>query len=305
MGGPTLAKPLRGMMPPARAAEAVIAAIAHREPPALLAELAPDVEFFGPEVRMARGIDEVTRWLGSLGHTYPGYEFVSRKVLVAGNLAAVDCVLTSSRLGDLRLMGVDLPAREASISQPMGIVLRSDEAGVAELHVYYDQLRILETLGIFGDVAPAGTIDWPSGGAHQTQVDPGFPATMYGLWNQADLAGLAAMHDADCEYITPIGEYRGRPAVAEYIDGFVAAFSRVSLRSTGDIIDGDMVATRWDLRATHSGPLELPTGSIPATGRAFTLHGVNLMEVQSGRIRRYRAYFDRFEMLADLGLLPE
>ena len=63
------------------------------------------------------------------------------------------------------------------------------------------------------------------------------------------------------------------------------------------IAEGDQVMVRWILRGTHSGPFL----GLPATGRAFSVDGVNIFRIAGGRIVERWSFFDVTALLAQLG----
>jgi steroid delta-isomerase-like uncharacterized protein len=56
----------------------------------------------------------------------------------------------------------------------------------------------------------------------------------------------------------------------------------------------------WRLAGTHKGDL----GPLPATDRFVTLHGIHYVELDDDRVRRARGFFDLYEAVTQLGLMP-
>ena len=67
---------------------------------------------------------------------------------------------------------------------------------------------------------------------------------------------------------------------------------------------GDEVVVLGHFRGTHSGDLQSPGGTLPASGNALDLRFADYFKVQGGRIVDHGAYFDQMEMLGQLGALP-
>jgi steroid delta-isomerase-like uncharacterized protein len=63
---------------------------------------------------------------------------------------------------------------------------------------------------------------------------------------------------------------------------------------------GRFVAAPCKLTGTHRGALE----GLPATRRFVVVHGVVWCELRSGRLLRVRAFFDRYDAVVQLGVLP-
>jgi steroid delta-isomerase-like uncharacterized protein len=62
------------------------------------------------------------------------------------------------------------------------------------------------------------------------------------------------------------------------------------------LIDGDRIAWRWTLTATHAGPLF----DVPATGRRVTLSGVNFQRLEAGRVAEHWTVADFAGLLRQL-----
>jgi predicted ester cyclase len=68
--------------------------------------------------------------------------------------------------------------------------------------------------------------------------------------------------------------------------------------------EGDRVASRWTGSGTHAGPLDLPTGPLPATGNSISFDEIRIDRHAGGRIAESWWIPDRFTLWAQLGLLP-
>jgi len=68
--------------------------------------------------------------------------------------------------------------------------------------------------------------------------------------------------------------------------------------------EGDRVTSRWTGRGTHTGPLNLPAGSVPATGNAISFDEIRIDRHADGRIVESWWIPDRFTLWMQFGLLP-
>jgi hypothetical protein len=59
-----------------------------------------------------------------------------------------------------------------------------------------------------------------------------------------------------------------------------------------------------DPRGTHNGPLDLPSGTLPATGKAVEFDGVQMFIVEGGKLTHMRHYLDLLTMLSQVGAIP-
>lgn len=67
------------------------------------------------------------------------------------------------------------------------------------------------------------------------------------------------------------------------------------------ITEGDRIVVRWTNRGTHVGEF----AGIPATGRAFTIAGIDIYRVADEQLCEHWHVIDQLGMLAQLGLLPQ
>jgi predicted ester cyclase len=67
------------------------------------------------------------------------------------------------------------------------------------------------------------------------------------------------------------------------------------------IIGGDRVVVRWTNSGTHISEF----AGIPATGRTFTIGGIDIYRVEEDLLAEHWHVVDQLAMLGQLGLLPE
>jgi steroid delta-isomerase-like uncharacterized protein len=68
------------------------------------------------------------------------------------------------------------------------------------------------------------------------------------------------------------------------------------------LVEGDAIAYRWVLKATHTG--FSPSLPIPPTGKEVTLIGCSLLHVKDGKFVDEWEYWDQTALLEQLGVLP-
>ena len=84
---------------------------------------------------------------------------------------------------------------------------------------------------------------------------------------------------------------------------FLEAFSDLRFTVDCTIAQGDTVVYCWRARGTHDGPLPLPIGTVPPTGRPAEIPGVLVTTVRDGQIVREETYWNLLEQLTQLGLM--
>jgi steroid delta-isomerase-like uncharacterized protein len=85
-----------------------------------------------------------------------------------------------------------------------------------------------------------------------------------------------------------------------FMGSICAAFPDARIAIEDAVADGDMVASRWTLTATHRGDFQ----GVPPTGRRVTMRGVDFSRVVDGRIAEHWAQFDLLAVMQQIGALP-
>jgi steroid delta-isomerase-like uncharacterized protein len=67
-------------------------------------------------------------------------------------------------------------------------------------------------------------------------------------------------------------------------------------------VAGNTVILELTWRGTHRGPLQTPTGQIPATGKPIEIRACQIVDVKDGKVQAVRHYFDMATMLVQLGV---
>jgi steroid delta-isomerase-like uncharacterized protein len=67
-------------------------------------------------------------------------------------------------------------------------------------------------------------------------------------------------------------------------------------------VSGNTVVIELTWRGTHTGPLNLPSGPVPGTGKRIELRACNVFEITGDKASMQRQYFDMGTMLRQLGI---
>jgi len=123
--------------------------------------------------------------------------------------------------------------------------------------------------------------------------------------NAHDLDTVVAMISPSAQVRTPIGSFTGGEAYREWILMQFRAIPDFTHELRGITVESDNAAA-FELHAfgTHTGPMDLPSGEVPATGKKIDMLGADFWRLENGLIIEYNLYFDRFEFLTQLGALP-
>jgi len=123
----------------------------------------------------------------------------------------------------------------------------------------------------------------------------------FDAWNAHNPDAILKSLASRGHYSDPCGgENLSGEGLKNYTNAIFTAFPDVHFAITSTTDDGaNKFTVEWVGKGTHKGPL---LGS-PATGRTFTWPGVDLIEVQDGKVLSCRGYFDQLTLLKQLGLL--
>ena len=135
--------------------------------------------------------------------------------------------------------------------------------------------------------------------------------TLYDLMNshRTDPAWLdksLAFFAEDCEVIDiPSGTIsHGPDGYKQLILFFEEGFPDSGIEITNLFATQDQAIVEFIGRGTNTGPLHLPTGDVPPTGRAVEMRFCDVYRVSEGKIVNYRSYYDALGFLQQLGLIP-
>ena len=131
--------------------------------------------------------------------------------------------------------------------------------------------------------------------------------TLREAFEKGDLDKGLSLHSQDVIFwdVTLPEPLRGWQALRESEEVWVRAFSDTKME-LGKIVGLDRdVVVEWIMRATNTGPLQMGSDVIPATGKRIELRGVMLGKLNAeGLIEERREYFDTGAFMTQLGLLP-
>jgi steroid delta-isomerase-like uncharacterized protein len=116
---------------------------------------------------------------------------------------------------------------------------------------------------------------------------------------------IAVLH-ADFEITDmPSGRtYRGANGFMQNSRFYTEAFPDHQVEITNVVATEDQVVVEFTGRGTHTGPLHLPAGDIPPTGRQGELRCCNVYQIKDGKIASLHSYYDAATLLRQLGLAP-
>ena len=96
--------------------------------------------------------------------------------------------------------------------------------------------------------------------------------------------------------------YSGR-GLADPVRNYGTAFSNMHRELYRTYTDGNIVVVQLALQGIHDGPLQLPFGELPATGRQMDAPCCDVFELEDGKIKRFDCYPEGSVIFAQLGVL--
>jgi steroid delta-isomerase-like uncharacterized protein len=98
---------------------------------------------------------------------------------------------------------------------------------------------------------------------------------------------------------------QGPDQIVQVTRAWKEAFPDAKGRVTNAIASGNTVAQEITWEGTQNGPLQGPSGTIPASGRRAVVPAVQVLTFEGDKIKENRHYFDMMGMLQQLGVAPE
>ena len=97
---------------------------------------------------------------------------------------------------------------------------------------------------------------------------------------------------------------RGPDGYKQLILFFEEGFPDSGIEITNLFATEDQAVVEFIGRGTNTGPLHMPTGDVPPTGRTIEMRFCDVYRIRNGKIVNYRSYYDALGFLQQLGLIP-
>ena len=85
-----------------------------------------------------------------------------------------------------------------------------------------------------------------------------------------------------------------------YYANYLTGFSNINFTIVDVFSQGDKLVKHWNFKGKHTGLFF----GIPATGKDVDLEGVTLVKMRGGKIAEEQDFFDNYDFLKQLGLIP-
>lgn len=122
-------------------------------------------------------------------------------------------------------------------------------------------------------------------------------------WNNGNLDAWDEFYAPDyVHHRPPLTVFDSLAAEKQDVANTLQAFTDSEITIHEILFDGNVSATRWTWRATHTG--QSPTLPIPPTGKQVTLVGCNVSYWANGQVVEEWEYSDYLGLLMQLGVIP-
>lgn len=123
-------------------------------------------------------------------------------------------------------------------------------------------------------------------------------------WNSHDPDAWAGDFSSDATVVGPGAAGSGTEMVKTFYSIWQDAFPDNEVRVIDIFEDGGTAILRAEFQGTHTQTMHAPDQTIPATGRRVNIPFVTVDRIVEGKITEFALYFDRAELLGQVGLLP-
>jgi steroid delta-isomerase-like uncharacterized protein len=122
------------------------------------------------------------------------------------------------------------------------------------------------------------------------------------LFTKGDLDAVDEyLADDFTDHDPPMGQFLGREGMRQAAAVFRAAFPDWHSDLDFLVEEGDLVVETFTASGTQQGEIF----EVPASGRAVSLHGINIWRVRDGRITERWGRLDELGLMRQLGLVPQ
>ena len=126
----------------------------------------------------------------------------------------------------------------------------------------------------------------------------------YQIAEDQDVAGWIALFTEDGTFTDESipYTYRGPDELGLTVGVYAKAFPDMHRELHTFYVAGDVVIVQLSLQGTHLGPLELPSGTVPPTGKRIDAPCCDVFELVDGRIKRFDCYAEASVIAKQLDL---
>jgi ketosteroid isomerase-like protein len=127
----------------------------------------------------------------------------------------------------------------------------------------------------------------------------------YQIAEDKDMASWAAAFTVDGTFTDEsIGvTWTGPDELPEQVENYARAFPDMHRELYRVYVSGNIVVVQLALQGTHLGPLHLPAGTLPPTGKRMDAPCCDVFELADDKIKRFDCYPEGSVILTQLGVI--
>ena len=127
----------------------------------------------------------------------------------------------------------------------------------------------------------------------------------YQIAEDKDMAGWSAAFTVDGTFtdMSINVTWTGPDELPEQVVNYAQAFPDMHRELYQVYVSGNMVVVQLALQGTHLGPLHLPAGTLPPTGKRMDAPCCDVFELIDGKIKRFDCYPEGTIILTQLGVM--
>jgi steroid delta-isomerase-like uncharacterized protein len=121
------------------------------------------------------------------------------------------------------------------------------------------------------------------------------------IWDNGELARVDELFSSSFVRHGPTsleGDISGREGFKQLVTMYRTAFPDLKVPIEQQVMEGNLVVTRWSGRGTHGGDLK----GIAPTGRSINVQGVIIDRVENGQIQEEWAVYDSLGLMQQVGV---
>jgi predicted ester cyclase len=123
-------------------------------------------------------------------------------------------------------------------------------------------------------------------------------------FNAHDERALHELHASNIKFDAPGFKASNATDATAYATRWLKGFPNGKMTVRNEIVSGPWVIQEMTMEGVHTAPLEGAMGTIPPTGKRVVGHGVQLFRIENNQIAEARIYFDQYEFMSQMGLIP-
>jgi predicted ester cyclase len=123
------------------------------------------------------------------------------------------------------------------------------------------------------------------------------------MWNKGNLALIPELYTADAvatSSSTPV-PFVGHEGIKKWIENSRVMMPDLVMAFPEVVAQGDKIVAVWTMTGTQSGPMVMPGGTLPPTGRKVNITGLSIDYLKDGKMVKEVVIFNALEMLMQMG----